>query len=370
MIRYLAGGLTWLCLGSSVLACGGDYTVQAGETLSTIADRLYKDAGRWAQIHAGNRDVLGDDPEAVRAGQVLRLDCINGLPPGLPNPAVTAVAPIETETQAQDVEAEVVTRAPAVALSAVPEPQMAAVARPVRMLTGDAYRPLNQHRAERGGMLNEIMSAAMDTRFGAGLHATYWQTGYAAMFEPIMETHAVDVVFPVARPDCDAAPDTSLCRDYTYSEPLFEVLELLYVDSARPITFSSDGDLEGRTLCRPAGHQTHLLSPWLEAGTVELIQPDLVSECIFHLLAGEVDGLVLNEFTAREALAVMGITTRIVPVETRPLQIASLHAALRKDHPSAEDLVEKVNAGLQTLRDDGRYREIVGRHLDQIWAVK
>lgn len=374
MIRYLAGGLLGLCLGSGAFACGGAYTVQAGETLSTIADTLYKDAGRWSAIHAANRDVLGDDPEAVRAGQVLYLDCIDGLPSGLAGASPEADAP---ETLSAPLDAavaagaqEAVTRAAPQGLAVLPGQASEAGPAQVRLLTGGAYRPLIQQGAADGGMLSALMTAALDARLGEGGHATYWQTGYMGLLDTVMGAHAVDVVFPVMQPNCAEAEQTALCADYFYSEPLFEVLELLYVDSARPIAFLEDRDLEGRTLCRPSGHQTHLLAPWLERQSLRLVQPELVSDCIFRLLSGDVDGLVLNEFTAREALAVMGIKTRIVPVETRPLDIASLHAVVRRDHPNAEALLGHVNQGLQMLRADGRYRAIVGRHLDQIWAVQ
>jgi nucleoid-associated protein YgaU len=42
-------------------------TVQAGETLSEIADRVYGDAGKWHLIYNANRDRL-TDPDHVPAG--------------------------------------------------------------------------------------------------------------------------------------------------------------------------------------------------------------------------------------------------------------------------------------------------------------
>ena len=47
------------------------YTVQAGDNLSTIAERFY---GRqdWKRIYDANRDLL-DDPDRIAPGQVLRI---------------------------------------------------------------------------------------------------------------------------------------------------------------------------------------------------------------------------------------------------------------------------------------------------------
>jgi nucleoid-associated protein YgaU len=47
------------------------YTVEAGDTLHVIAERLYGDDGRWQTLWAANRGVLGDDPDDVVVGQVL-----------------------------------------------------------------------------------------------------------------------------------------------------------------------------------------------------------------------------------------------------------------------------------------------------------
>lgn len=48
------------------------YTVQAGDTLTRIAARVYGDAGQWTRIFEANRDVLRD-PSSVRPGQQLAI---------------------------------------------------------------------------------------------------------------------------------------------------------------------------------------------------------------------------------------------------------------------------------------------------------
>jgi polar amino acid transport system substrate-binding protein len=56
---------------------GGEYVVQAGDTLSTIAGRLYGDVGAWRALWEANKATIGDDPNRIRVG--MRLE----LPPGL-----------------------------------------------------------------------------------------------------------------------------------------------------------------------------------------------------------------------------------------------------------------------------------------------
>jgi nucleoid-associated protein YgaU len=54
------------------------YTVQKGDTLSHIAQKHYGKASRWHAIFEANRDVIGDNPDRILPGQVLRLPDANG----------------------------------------------------------------------------------------------------------------------------------------------------------------------------------------------------------------------------------------------------------------------------------------------------
>lgn len=55
------------------------YTVEAGDTLSHIAQRFYGSANRWPAIFEANRGTLSD-PDRIHPGQVLRI------PPGADAP--------------------------------------------------------------------------------------------------------------------------------------------------------------------------------------------------------------------------------------------------------------------------------------------
>lgn len=51
----------------------GIYTVERGDTLSSIAQRFFGNADLWPQLHAANRSVIGDNPRLIFAGQRLNL---------------------------------------------------------------------------------------------------------------------------------------------------------------------------------------------------------------------------------------------------------------------------------------------------------
>ena len=59
--------------GSTAASAGGTYTVQPGDTLSSIAAKTYGNAARWRDIYDANRGVIGADPNVIRVGQVLKL---------------------------------------------------------------------------------------------------------------------------------------------------------------------------------------------------------------------------------------------------------------------------------------------------------
>jgi nucleoid-associated protein YgaU len=48
------------------------YVVQAGDTLSKIAQKYYGDAALYTKIFQANRDVLSD-PNKIQVGQKLRI---------------------------------------------------------------------------------------------------------------------------------------------------------------------------------------------------------------------------------------------------------------------------------------------------------
>ena len=50
---------------ASAETCGGVYKIKRGDTLSQIADGLYKDARKWTAVYNANTAVIGDSPNRV-----------------------------------------------------------------------------------------------------------------------------------------------------------------------------------------------------------------------------------------------------------------------------------------------------------------
>ena len=52
---------------------GSTYTVQSGDTLWDIAQRAYADPEDWDTIYNANKQVIGNDPNLIKPGQVLHI---------------------------------------------------------------------------------------------------------------------------------------------------------------------------------------------------------------------------------------------------------------------------------------------------------
>ena len=47
------------------------YTVQSGDSLSTVAQRFYGSQGNYMKIYYSNQEAIGPNPNIIRAGQKL-----------------------------------------------------------------------------------------------------------------------------------------------------------------------------------------------------------------------------------------------------------------------------------------------------------
>jgi nucleoid-associated protein YgaU len=50
-----------------------EYTVEAGDTLRSIAQQVYGDPAQWPRIYDANRETIGPDPDSLSAGTRLSI---------------------------------------------------------------------------------------------------------------------------------------------------------------------------------------------------------------------------------------------------------------------------------------------------------
>jgi nucleoid-associated protein YgaU len=49
------------------------YEIQSGDTLLSIAEQFYGDPTQWRRIYDANRDVIGNNPDALKVGTTLKI---------------------------------------------------------------------------------------------------------------------------------------------------------------------------------------------------------------------------------------------------------------------------------------------------------
>ena len=59
---------------------GSNYTVQGGDTLSSIAQQAYGDSNQWQIIYDANKQVIGSNPNVIYPGQVLYIPATSPTP--------------------------------------------------------------------------------------------------------------------------------------------------------------------------------------------------------------------------------------------------------------------------------------------------
>lgn len=320
-------------------SCGGPYRVKPGENLSMIADRLYGDPTLWERLHAENMDVIGASPDAMRAGMVLTVPCMDGRPNALTEPKVSDA--------------------------------QAAAKGGLKVLTASGFAPFADRDLPDGGLIAAVVDAALTQAAPQTGHTIHWIEDREAHLDPLLSNALMDMGFPWPDPPCEQGLQRPECQSLLYSDPIFEMLSLLFVAADRGKAITSLDDMQGKRLCRPAGFPTHDLDrngrQWVVDDQVTLLQPDQAADCVQLVLDGRADAMALDEFSGRVALRQAGAEGKIVALSDMPVAIETLHVVVPKTHPQAGQILDTFNKGLLKIRENGTFHDILSTHLTPFW---
>ncbi|MGH1481183.1 MAG: hypothetical protein ACRBM6_21030 [Geminicoccales bacterium] len=324
---------------SAAPICSERYTVTAGDTLAQIARSAYADPNLWPYIYgySSNPATIGDDPSLISIG--ITLD----LPPCPRTNGQARTQPIANTAGVRTAET-------------------------IEVVTGTDYPPFTDQNWENGGMLTEIVDTALGRAVGSQDYSIDWINDWAAHIDPLLVRHKYTMGFPWFKPNCDKLEtltdeDRKRCSFY-FSEPLFDMLIVLFKRSDDARDLGNDEDLHGMRLCRPDGYFTFDLTDrgLIPGDTIELVRPKSVADCFNLLVDGETDFVALNEFTGQSAIKELGYGD-LVSASEQLTDTIGLRLIIHRDHPRAVALLRKFDAGLRDLKKNGLYDEIVGRHL-------
>lgn len=336
---------------AETLDCNQSYTVASGDSLSQIAAKAYGDSSKYTLIYYANRDSMPDGPSVIQIGQDLRIPCedesnadataSDTAPPTSNNPETATTLPTPAPPQQSDA---------------------------IQLLTAGDYAPFTEPSLPQGGLLTELLQKTLDTQ--SLNFQLNWINDWSSHLDPLLKERKYDVGFPWIDPGCPEA-DSIRC-EFLFSKPLFEMLHILVARNDGSVTFEQDDDVLGKTFCRPNGYTMRDLDrpgrEWLKQSLIELQTPQTLEQCFDRLAEGEVDVIAINDFTAREMMARLGLQDKL-QILPRELAINGLHALVHKSHPRATILISQINKGLNELQKSGEYDAIMDRHLMNHWKT-
>ncbi|SMX29043.1 LysM domain/BON superfamily protein [Pelagimonas phthalicica] len=344
--------------------CGGVYKVKPGDSLSLIADKLYKDVSQWTVIYRNNIEKIAT-PDSIRVGHEYRIPCLGGLPRGL-----AGGKPVQTAALGAPAAASATTPDTITTRKKAAQRRQEGVA--LKLLAGDDFRPFTNRLQLSSGLITDLVNRVVVSAGDFGKHKFYWVNDRSVHLDPMLSEGMVDLAFPWRKPDCQATPSLSLCTDYVYSDPMFEMLVVLFTRKGSGVTYTTEADLDGMRVCSPLGHGTTLRqgqgADFLTRAGARLQTPQSAEDCFARLIDGTTDAVAMNEFTGRIVSKDMGVADQIELQLSRPLAIEGLHAVAHKSNPRSGKIIAKFNASLADLRESGEYLNVIDKHMSSIWA--
>ena len=338
--------------------CGEDYTMQDGDSLAKIAAKVYGKSSQWTLIFYANQDRLGSGENLLVPGLAIRIPCVDTAQTAkTPDPAIATVVATTPSTQTA----------------------LSSEIKRIQFLTASDYAPFTDAALPNGGMLTDIVGAAMagfktDTKAEFDYNIA-WVNDWAAHLNPLLISRAFDMGFPWAKPNCQNFEELDAnakyrCQKFFFSTPLFEEQTLVFLRKDSPIKMENESELVGKKLCRPTGYTTFDLDEqgrnWVKEKKVTLLSPPTVEACLRMIMDGTADAMPINEMTGRSAVIRLDLADKVRVVE-KPLSFVTLHVIIAKSHPNARAMLYYVNSAIEKLKASGNYDRIVEKHLQQFW---
>jgi polar amino acid transport system substrate-binding protein len=357
-IAVALGGSLSPIAAAETATCGTDYVLKEGDTLAKIAGLVYGKPSNWTVIYYANQDRLGANATLLVPGLAIRIPCVAGTQPALPSIATQPATGTATAGAAKTGGTE-----------------FSPLIKKIEFLTADDFAPYTTRTLPNGGLFTELVSAAMnELKKDSGDAFSFrvsWVNDWSAHLNPLLVTRAFDMGFPWGKPNCDDfvnLDDNSKmrCQKFFFSDPLVEEPTLFFVRKDSSLTFNSDDEMVGKTLCRPTGYFVFDLDAsgryWLRDNKVTLLNPQTIDECMKMLMDGRVDAVPISELPGRSSLINLGLTGEVKTLE-RPTNIGTMHVLVAKTHPNARALIHYINSAMKKLRDSGAYDQIVDRQM-------
>lgn len=169
--------------------------------------------------------------------------------------------------------------------------------------------------------------------------------------------------FTVAQPLAKTPTGESF---FKYSEPLYKILNVLFVKADSDLEYEKDKNLKGKRVAVTKGVSIVELDALVEKKIIK-IAPALTLEIAFQMLErGEVDMVAAPQLvgllTLKNMTSLNPDDFKMLPKE---LGTEDLFLVISKNHPDGDTIIADFNKTFLRLKNDGKIDEIVNLHLDK-----
>lgn len=321
-----------------MVACGGIYRIQAGDTLFGLATRRVQPPVTVQAIIRHNPGKI-ENAGQVPAGMDLQIPCANE------TTTKKASAPVDT-TPTATVEAPKVEKVAEVATIHVD------------ILTGSTSAPFAERMTPKTDITTELVNRVM-TRSDSGIeHSIDVIDDWSAHLHVLLERGKYDLAYPWTKPDCGQADKLDedarwRCDNLRFSAPLGEVKVKYYARTDEAAMLAEPIRLWGKRLCRPYRHFTHdLAARDLVPPHVNHVRAASAAGCFRRLLDGEVDVVSIDADTASMTIADLRADGAVAEIKALAT-IETLHVVGMRDNDSVEPMLRDFDRGLAELLESG-----------------
>lgn len=230
-----------------------------------------------------------------------------------------------------------------------------ALAAPLRLVTGDDYAPFTGKALPAGGMLTQVVRAALQrSSIDSSLDWQPWNRGYLKTLRG-----QYDATFPYVR-----TPQRE--EVFLYSEPLFIAEQHIFSRAGEVIEVDDVSSIQGRRLCYPLGWQPPpIIQQLLDDGQLNRHSPTGLNECARLLLMDRDDFFISDRRLGETALQLTGVPSERFRRSNSAISSSTLHLIVPRSHPQAAVIIAQFNQGLAQLRASGDYQRLLDRHQQQ-----
>ncbi|MBB1521128.1 substrate-binding periplasmic protein [Aquipseudomonas guryensis] len=226
------------------------------------------------------------------------------------------------------------------------------LASPLRLVSGEDYAPYAGSALPNGGMLSEVVFAALSSSgYQPSLAWQPWKRGYHATLKG-----SYDATYPYLK-------SAEREAEFLYSEPLYEVTQRVFTRRGMMLEPDNLQHFIGKRLCYPLGWlPPAALKPLLEQNQLQRHEPPDLLTCAKLLALGRDDFFVADSLLGQQAIHLSGLDPGQFDSSQAVVSKHSLHFIVPRNHPRATQLIDDFNRGLQQLMANGEYQRILQAH--------